>query len=218
MAEPYRWHPVTEDPARDRESERPGDPATPGGPADVVAGWDVDHWHAPRDYGALAYAAGRTGAHESWAGGPRTGPDARPDPLAPGRYRYEMYDGAPPPRELHDGEQLVGGHGYSGLSRQVEAELESKRGGPKNYTRSDERIREDLCEALMAQTHLDASEVTVDVREGNVTLEGIVPERRMKHTIEDIAAAIRGVFDVVNRIRVVRGGAEPLLRRTRNDE
>jgi osmotically-inducible protein OsmY len=70
----------------------------------------------------------------------------------------------------------------------------------------------------MAQTHLDASEVTVDVREGDVTLEGIVPERRMKHTIEDIAAAIRGVFDVVNRIRVVRGGAEPLLRRTRNDE
>jgi hypothetical protein len=203
MAEPTRRTPPDRDPRR--EDERSRDPAAPGGAADVVAGWDGDHWHVPRDYGALAHAAGRAGAHDSWSDAPRRS-ESDPDPFAPGRYRYDM---APPPVELHDREQLVGGHGYSGLSRAIEPQPERR--GPKGYRRTDERIREDLCELLMAQTHLDASEVSVDVREGNVTLEGIVPDRRMKHAIEDIAAAVRGVFDVVNRIRVVRGGAEPLL-------
>lgn len=45
-------------------------------------------------------------------------------------------------------------------------------------------------------------EVSVDVKDGVVTLEGHVPQRRMKHTIEDIAAAVSGVHDVHNRIRV----------------
>ena len=56
-------------------------------------------------------------------------------------------------------------------------------------------------------------DVTVDVTDAVVTLQGVVPERRMKHAIEDIAADCRGVAQVENRIRVVRGGAEPLLER-----
>ncbi|MDB5904552.1 MAG: hypothetical protein JWM26_3430 [Betaproteobacteria bacterium] len=212
MAERYVGDPLAEDRARRPEGEPTRDPARPGGPADVVAGRHGDHWEVPRDYGALAHAAGAAGAHDARNDAPGRSPDD-PDPFAPRRYRYDM---TPPPLELHDGEQLVGGHGYSGLSRRMEPQLQRR--GPKGYRRTDERIREDLCESLMAATHLDASEVTVDVREGNVTLEGIVPERRMKHAIEDIAAAVRGVFDVVNRIRVVRGGAEPLLSRPRDDE
>jgi hypothetical protein len=212
MAERYVGDPLALQRARRPGDESTRDPARPAGPADVVAGWHRDHWDVPRDYGALAHAAGAAGAHDSWDDALRRSPDD-PDPFAPGRYRYDI---APPPLELHDREQLVGGHGYSGLAREIEPQRERR--GPKGYRRSDERIREDLCEALMAETHLDASEVTVDVREGNVTLEGIVPERRMKHAIEDIAAAIRGVFDVVNRIRVVRGGAEPLLSVPRGDE
>jgi hypothetical protein len=52
---------------------------------------------------------------------------------------------------------------------------------------------------------IDASEVTVEVHEGKVTLEGTVPERWMKHTIEDIADGCWGVQDVENRIRVQSG-------------
>ena len=57
---------------------------------------------------------------------------------------------------------------------------------------------------------IDASEVTVEVKEARVTLEGTVPERWMKHTIEDIADGCHGVQDVENRIRVQSqsGGAE----------
>jgi osmotically-inducible protein OsmY len=74
--------------------------------------------------------------------------------------------------------------------------------GPRNYRRSDERIREDVCEALIRETRVDVSEVTVDVRDGTVTLDGHVPVRHMRYIIEDVAAACRGVNDVENRISV----------------
>jgi len=79
------------------------------------------------------------------------------------------------------------------------------RRGPKNYRRSDERIREDICERLM-QSDVDASDVTVSVVDGRVTLDGTVPERHMKHRIEDIAEGSFGVTDVDNSLRVSRGG------------
>ena len=74
--------------------------------------------------------------------------------------------------------------------------------GPKGYQRSDERIREDICERLMRAHHIDSSEVTVAVSGAKVVLEGTVPDRRMKHAIEDIADASLGVREIDNRIRV----------------
>ena len=48
------------------------------------------------------------------------------------------------------------------------------------------------------------SEVTVEAHNGTVTLEGTVPDRRMKHRIEDLCEQCIGVQDVENRIRVQR--------------
>jgi len=87
--------------------------------------------------------------------------------------------------------------------------------GPKGYTRTDERIREDICERLshplgrfgasdLSNEHLDVSDVSVQVQGGKVLLEGTVPERRMKHGIEDIVDACPGVQDIDNRIKVRR--------------
>jgi hypothetical protein len=81
------------------------------------------------------------------------------------------------------------------------------RTGPKGYTRSDERIREDISERLMLADSIDSSEVTVSVKDGRVTLEGTVPTRSMKHAIEDLADYTAGVQDVDNRIRVERAGS-----------
>jgi hypothetical protein len=77
--------------------------------------------------------------------------------------------------------------------------------GPKNYQRSDERIREDLCDRLANAEWIDASEVAVQVQNAEVTLTGTVRERPMKHQIEDIADAVLGVKDVHNQIRIERG-------------
>jgi hypothetical protein len=74
--------------------------------------------------------------------------------------------------------------------------------GPKGYQRSDERIREEICDELMQTDRIDSSEVTVEVTAAKVTLGGTAPERWMKHAIEDLADACPGVQDVDNRIRI----------------
>jgi osmotically-inducible protein OsmY len=77
--------------------------------------------------------------------------------------------------------------------------------GPKGYTRSDDRIREDVCDRLSADDELDASDITVTVSTGEVTLEGTVPDRRSKHRAEDLADSVAGVLDVHNRLRAQKG-------------
>jgi hypothetical protein len=76
--------------------------------------------------------------------------------------------------------------------------------GPKGYQRSDERLREDISERLMEARYIDSSDVTVEVTGAKVVLEGTVPERRMKHAIEDLVDACPGVQDIENRVRVRR--------------
>jgi osmotically-inducible protein OsmY len=94
----------------------------------------------------------------------------------------------------------------TGVFNRIAVGLGLRRPGPKGYQRSDERIREDICEHLWHEHHLDVSEVSVEVDQRVVRLEGTVPHRQMKHRIEDIAASCGGVEDVENRIRVVRTG------------
>ncbi len=102
------------------------------------------------------------------------------------------------------GPGFTGGYyGYGEEPPEVPTELEQDHStGPKGYQRSDERMREDICDALMRARSLDTSNVTVAVSDARVVLEGTVPERRMKHAIEDLAAACPGVQDVENRVRV----------------
>jgi hypothetical protein len=76
--------------------------------------------------------------------------------------------------------------------------------GPKGYARSDERIREDISDRLSDDHYVDASEITVLVRDGEVTLEGSVETRSMKRRAENIADAVRGVKDVHNHLRTTR--------------
>ena len=80
--------------------------------------------------------------------------------------------------------------------------------GPKGYKRSDERIREDLCDRLSDHHEVDSSDVEVKVQSGEVILSGHVTERRHKHLIEQLAESISGVQDVRNEIRVKRPGQE----------
>lgn len=102
-----------------------------------------------------------------------------------------------------------GGSGQYGMPGQQgsqrfgqQTQSNRNRRGPKDFVRSDERIREAVCERLSEEDSIDISEVSVNVKEGCVTLEGTVPERRMRHTIEDIADNCWGVKDVENHVRV----------------
>lgn len=79
--------------------------------------------------------------------------------------------------------------------------------GPRGYTRSDERLCEHINERLTDDDHIDASDISVAVKDGVVTLSGEVDERRLKHRIEDMVEACHGVQDIRNEIRVKRGGS-----------
>jgi hypothetical protein len=74
--------------------------------------------------------------------------------------------------------------------------------GPKGYTRSDDRINEQVSEKLEENGEVDASEITVQVHQGEVTLEGTVLDRSMKRMAEDVAEDCPGVKNVQNRLRV----------------
>ena len=84
---------------------------------------------------------------------------------------------------------------------------DSHRGrGPRGYQRSDERIHEDVCERLTEDRFIDASNVEVTVRSGEVTLSGTVASRGVKRRAEDLAEMASGVTHVQNNLRV-DGGA-----------
>jgi hypothetical protein len=56
--------------------------------------------------------------------------------------------------------------------------------GLQGYQRSDERIEEELPERLMQHGLIDASDIDVDVSDGEVTLSGTVDSRQMKRLAE----------------------------------
>jgi hypothetical protein len=74
--------------------------------------------------------------------------------------------------------------------------------GPKNYKRSDERIRELVCDKFCDDPYLDASGLEVEVKNGEVILAGTVEHRHAKRLAEDLAESISGVTQIENRIRV----------------
>lgn len=76
--------------------------------------------------------------------------------------------------------------------------------GPKGYRRSDDRIREDVCDRLTDDPQIDASDIEVAVTNAEVTLTGLARERDDKRRAEDIAESISGVREVHNSLRIKR--------------
>ncbi len=68
--------------------------------------------------------------------------------------------------------------------------------------RSDERIREEICERLTRHGRIDASDIDIRVANAEVTLEG--DDRESKRLAEDVADSVFGVKDVNNQIKVQR--------------
>ena len=88
-------------------------------------------------------------------------------------------------------------------ARQGGGQQTSHRGkGPKNYRRSDDRIRDDVNDRLTDYPYLDASDIDVEVSNGEVVLTGTVESRYAKRMTEDIVDNISGVTHVENRLRV----------------
>jgi len=79
---------------------------------------------------------------------------------------------------------------------------EQKNRWPKSYKRSDERLKDDIHEELIRHGRIDASEIEVQVKDGEVTLTGVVISRHDKRTAEELAEKVLGVRDVQNQLRL----------------
>ena len=151
------------------------------------------------DAGAPRYWMSDEERERSWRLGHLPPPSSLP-PREVWRGRNEDYDFWG--RERHP----LHGEEHRSLWQRVKGAFTGK--GPKNYVRSDERIREDVCEHLSYHPYIDASDIEVVVREGEVTLSGSVDGRMVKRAAEECCDHVRGVRDVHNHLRV-RAQGEP---------
>jgi hypothetical protein len=125
-----------------------------------------------------------------------------------GEGRHVQYDRlAPAVRRGSWGGRV--GEGYG--SRSSEQRLGQYSGrGPKGYTRSSERILEDVAERLTDDPEVDASEIEVAVDGDVVVLRGKVYDRAQKRAAEDVVENVSGVRDVRNELQVEKGMLQEL--------
>lgn len=72
--------------------------------------------------------------------------------------------------------------------------------GPINYKRSDDRIHDDVSDALYRCAEVDASDIEVSVKDGIVSLKGTVEDRISKKVAEMTVERLPGVIDVDNEL------------------
>ncbi|QJP71249.1 BON domain-containing protein [Burkholderia glumae] len=170
---------------------------------------DERRWRDEPPAGGGARAYGAAPGHAPGHAAPRWAHGSEPYDAGGARRRSEPY---------YPHQRSQGGHGAPSRTRYDPpghpareaartARTAPRLRGPKGYTRSDERIREDVCERLAYAIDIDVSEVSVTVKDACVQLEGTVPERWMKHEIEDLADSCVWVRDVDNRVRVARAAS-----------
>ncbi|MGN3974779.1 BON domain-containing protein [Tsuneonella sp. SYSU-LHT278] len=177
-------------------------------------GSDHRHFARDRDYGPSRYDNGldyftsesQDGRDFSRRGGRSYG--ARPgygygERSYGGRSRYDRDDyDRDDDRGFFEkaGDEIASWFGDEDAARR--RRMDHRGSGPANYTRSDERILEDACDRLTDDWRLDARNIQVSVKGGEVTLDGTVDHRSAKRRAEDLVEDISGVGHVQNNLRV----------------
>lgn len=89
--------------------------------------------------------------------------------------------------------------------------------GPKGYQRSKEQIIDDASQRLEWDSRIDASEIELEYENGVLTLEGSVETREQKRHAEACVESVRGVTDVMNKLRVESQRTSSDEKQSRND-
>lgn len=74
--------------------------------------------------------------------------------------------------------------------------------GFAGYDSSDERIDREIDDHLTQHSYIDTTAVAITVKDGEVTLEGSVPDTDQKTYVEEVVAKIEGVTGVNNHLKV----------------
>lgn len=97
------------------------------------------------------------------------------------------------------GAQFYPGGAYEQLSKLAH------RSSPEADVRSDELLKEIICEQLADDPRIDAGDVSVEVERSEVTLHGTVRDREQRNAIEDLIADVVGVNQIHNHLSVADG-------------
>lgn len=171
--------------------------------ADEVRDYDTDYGRTTsRFYGRSGYEYGRDDYEDDRADRSRVVARGRDDDDRDGGSWLDR--AADQVRSWFGGEDDDRGRGRHEEPRRAYGRGEGKfRGrGPKNYRRSDDRLRDDVCDRLADNEWLDASDVEVNVVAGEVILTGLVDSRYAKRLAENISESVSGVSHVQNNLRV----------------
>lgn len=216
MADEYRWRDEDRIPMNAEERSR----------------WNA--WRDERDHGRYARDAGRSGREFGTAYGRYGAEYGSYGSGYPRAYWRDNYPRDEPPRSGYERDYgpLYEGRGYRTAGperdwwdrstdevaswfgdedaqrrRNMDAIDRGHRGrGPKGYVRSDDRIREDVCDRLSDDAMVDASDVEVSVAKSEVTLSGTVNSREERRRAEDCVERVSGVTHVQNNLRVANAG------------
>jgi osmotically-inducible protein OsmY len=175
--------------------------------------------YGSQGFGSQGYQGGSYGSQGYGSGSQTFGSEGRARSSWEGADRESGWGGSMGGygrSQFREGSEGFGSRGYGQSFGYLEGQFGTSgrtRGrftgrGPKNYTRSDERIREDVSDRLEQHGDIDAGEVVVIVEAAEVTLEGTVPDRQTKRLAEDVAEDTPGVKQVHNRLRVQGNGDE----------
>ncbi|MBS1121340.1 MAG: transport-associated protein [Deltaproteobacteria bacterium] len=220
------------DEGRDRDDRVDDRDASEHHPSRPRGYWEDDRYEGARIRQSDSFGQGQRGHAEarygedrsmrfhdrnegSWHGGYGQG-----DRLSSGRgggdYWMDRQDRGPGPGWSSDQSRGPSSQGWQGGQREPQRPQGPHRGkGPQGYIRSDERIRELVCEALSDDPNIDATYIDVVVNNGEVFLTGTVEDRQTKRAAEDVVENCPGVKDVQNQLRVLgvsargAGRAEP---------
>ena len=164
------------------------------------SGWGREHGQDYDAYAASDPTAWGGVPYAPYPGAFGTGPYGRPDDWRD-RYRDN-------PRDFWDraGDEVASWFGDDEAERRREQDHRGR--GPKGYRRSNERILEDVNDHLTHDSRVDASDITVEVSDNEVTLNGEVSSRQEKRRAEDCAEEVMGVEHVQNNLRIRRAGGD----------
>jgi len=221
-----RWRDLPHDSqgGREREQERFGT----GGSRERDQDWGRERW-GEREAGARGYEGRRYGGWNEGFGGETWQSRGDQTDRAAMNSPWAQHDERWPDERGREGGRGPGGGwpwGSSGgpmatwgIGRSESPRIGGTREGawpsyagrgPKGYRRSDDRIREEVSDRLMDDHRVDASDITVEVNDGEVTLTGTVPDREQRRCAEELVERVNGVKEVNVNLRVNRqAGGQP---------
>ena len=85
--------------------------------------------------------------------------------------------------------------------------------GSDDYKPSDERIEREMNDHMAEHSYIDTTEIVVSVKNGEITLDGSVPDNEQKNYAEEVAQKVSGVKNVHNQLKIKKPQS-PLVQNT----